>query len=197
VVAETRQRAVDHAVAIGADAIVIDGPLTTRPVRPALSILALDASSPWGSGEVVPAGDLRAPPAALLAHADHVALVDPSPTLDRSMQDTRYGLFTALARPDRLARALRSSPTPPAEVVHAPDHGEHGRWTRGAMASVRAAEARIDMWVATPKCAIHLDLLRTKPMHVMADDLVLAPDLVQALRFVHACLDPSRAAALL
>jgi tetraacyldisaccharide 4'-kinase len=69
VVAPSRQAAVDFA-ATRARRLVVDGLLQARPRRVARSMLIVDGCRPWGSGDVPPAGDLRAPPAALLEAAD-------------------------------------------------------------------------------------------------------------------------------
>src|SRR5262249_21767504 len=51
-----------------ADVLVLDGVAQTAPAPAALALLALDATAPWGRPAAVPpAGDLRAPRAALLA----------------------------------------------------------------------------------------------------------------------------------
>lgn len=172
VVARNRQAAVDFAASLGGvdrvDVIVLDGPLQLAPVRASLALLAVDAEAPWGAGALPPAGDLRAPRAALLAHADLVVPVDATPravmvggarlelnalgawaSAGRA-RPVRLGLFTAIARPARLERALRRAglelPT-----VRAPDHGP----LAPALARhVRSAE--VDLWLATDKCALHL-----------------------------------------
>lgn len=164
VIGPTRQAAIDHAVALGPapDVLVLDGPLAVRGRSRArsLSLLAVDANRPWGSGRLPPAGDLRAAREVLLAHADHVVPVDATPSRVRwdardrtsiaSLRAIRYGLFTAIARPDRLVRALTRLGAPPHVVVSVRDHGPLGS------ARARLERAPVDAWVATPKCALHL-----------------------------------------
>jgi hypothetical protein len=173
VVAPRRQDAVDLAAAT-ADVIVLDGPAQTSPVRAALALLAVDADAPWGSGRVVPAGDLRAPRAALVAAADHVVAVS-SRTDELGIGAARFGLFTAIARPERLVRGLAR---PPAVVISAPDHGpaltcarEVDRWDRS-----------VDLWLASSKCAIHLETLRpARPIAVLPAIVALPEAVTSAL----------------
>lgn len=166
VVGPSRQAAVDLAASLRpkVDAIVIDGPLQLAPVRSSLALLAVDAHEPWGAGEVLPAGDLRAPRAALLANADHVVHVDATPhharvggdvlsldVLASMLRGRRVGLFTAIARPARLTRALERAGIALDVTVRAPDHGPIDVRLARALDSARA-----DVWLATAKCAAHL-----------------------------------------
>ena len=81
------------AAARSAQVIVVDGLLQTRPQPLARSVLVLDATRPFGSGQCPPAGDLRAPVEALIAHCNEIVLV--SDSLDTS----RSGAESALALP--------------------------------------------------------------------------------------------------
>ena len=172
VVAPSRQAAVDFAAHLvpRVDAVVLDGPLQLAPVRSSLSILSLDAAAPWGSGMGPPAGDLRASREALLARADHVVHVDATPRSVRlgasartielasfasSSSGMRLGLFTALARPDRLLRALELAGVRVREIVRAPDHGP---LSPDLVRRLDDAEGRVDLWLATSKCAVHLEV---------------------------------------
>jgi tetraacyldisaccharide 4'-kinase len=165
VVAPERQAAVDFAASLAprVDVIVIDGPLQLAPVRASLALLAVDAHAPWGAGALPPAGDLRAPRAALLAQADIVVPVDAMPRaaiVDGTRVDLsslvvpggpRLGLFTAIARPARLEHALQRAGLELPVIVRAPDHGPI---TAALARRLRAAE--VDLWLATDKCRLHL-----------------------------------------
>lgn len=196
VVGPSRQAAVDHAVSLGpaVDALVIDGPLQLAPVRSSLALLALDAKSPWGSDALPPAGDLRAPRKALLAAADQVVEVDATPAgawldgrsvpladLAASRSGLRLGLFTALARPDRLERALFAAGVAPEVVVRAPDHGP----VTPSVAR-RLDRAGVDLWLATGKCALHLEALHEAGAElrvaILDGQLALPPRILLALR---------------
>lgn len=194
VVGPTRQSAIDHAAGLEprVDAIVIDGPLQLAPSRATLSLLALDADAPWGAGAMPPAGDMRAPREALLAHADHVVLVDATPrgaVLDGRWLDLaslrsssssagpRIGLFTALARPERLARGLARAGIVASEVVRAGDHGPVTSALRR-----RLVDSRVELWLATAKCATHLEgLALGAPLAILDGSLTLPAVLRRAL----------------
>lgn len=190
VVAPTRQAAVDYAASLDArpDVIVIDGPLQTSPVRASLSILAVDAHVPWGGW------DLRAPREALLARTDHVVRVDATPEAAllegrripiASMAHLRLGLFTALARPDRLVRGLARSGIVPRAVVHTGDHGPLRASARRRLGRFSTAGTPVDVWLATSKCATHLDAaeLAGELRVAIVDDAFCVPKMVErALR---------------
>ncbi len=194
VVAATRQAAVDLALSLfpRVDVLVLDGPLQLAPEKATLSLLALDASAPWGAGTMIPAGDLRAPKEALLAEADSVVAVDALPVAVRvdghllelssfvtKGATARIGLFTAIARPDRLERALRGAGLRFNAVVRAPDHGP-----LAPALAFRIAEAPVELWVATAKCAVHLEALSArarKSVAILEDRLHLTPDLIAKL----------------
>ena len=197
VVAPSRQAAVDFAVRLvpRVDAVVLDGPLQLSPARSSLSVLALDASAPWGAGAAPPAGDLRAAPEVLLAHADHVVHVDATPrsvwfgsparaielaSFASSFAGARVGLFTALARPDRLVRALAAAGLDPHVVVRAADHGP---LTDGLARVVAEADPGVDSWLATSKCALHLERAALgERLAILDGSLVLPPPAARALR---------------
>jgi len=70
-----------------------------------------------------------------------------------AMRSLRVGLLVALGRPERLLRGLGRRGVFPRAVVRCRDHGPFGR---GPQFAARRAVARgIDVWLATPKCALH------------------------------------------
>jgi tetraacyldisaccharide 4'-kinase len=188
VIGPTRQAAIDHAMRLSPRpaVLVLDGPLRVRgrSRERSVSLLALDANRPWGSGRLPPAGDLRAPRERLLAEADHVVPVDATPTgvewpsgaraRIASLRNMRLGLFTAIARPDRLVRALEAAGVRPQEVVSAADHGP----VTPRIGS-RLLRAPVDAWVATAKCALHLEALPLDvPVGVLDGDSPRLPSMV-------------------
>lgn len=215
VVGADRQSALDLAASLlpRIDAVVIDGPLQLAPSRSSLAILALDAEAPWGAGRVPPAGDLRAPRQALLAHADEVVHVDATPRavvldsgrrtielaeLARSSAGLRVGLFTALGRPGRLVRALARAGITPCEIVRAPDHGP-----LSLRLGRQLVDFPVDVWLATSKCAVHLEGLELgERLAILDGSLLLPPSIERALQRLewesspHGWLDPSIAEAL-
>lgn len=195
VVAGARQDALDHAVLLGADVIVVDGPLRIAQGT-TLSLLAVDAAAPWGSGALPPAGDLRAPPAALLAAADHVIEVraalgvvrwdDGTRSSVGDLAGTRPALFTALARPGRLAGALAELGVALSHIHSVADHG------RGDLSVVPASLAS-GTWLATEKCALSLrsrgGLAKTARLGVLEDGFVLRGTVREALESL-TCASP-------
>lgn len=153
VVAPSRDRALALAAALTPrpDVLVLDGPLQLAPRPASLSVLALDAVEPWGSGAVFPAGNLRAPARELLALADRIVFVDPLPRDAHRLRGRTVGLFTAIARPERLAGALGRAGVTPSVHVAARDHGPASGAARSLLRS-----APVEIWAATPKCAVHL-----------------------------------------
>jgi tetraacyldisaccharide 4'-kinase len=181
VVGPSRQRALDHGLRL-ARVAVIDGVLQSAPRRATLSLLALDAARPWGSARCPPGGDLRAPSAALLRACDRAVLIGDGPAASRrevptdlacvnangltlgsrklgwaEVRGVRVGLWTHIARPDRVVGLLRARGIAPSEVVHLADHAR-GRAVTHAMAGAvkRGVAHRVDLWVCTSKCARRL-----------------------------------------
>lgn len=169
VIGPTRQEAIDFACRHG-DTLILDGPLRiTRPPTTSVSLLAVDAVAPWGTDVVFPAGDLRASREALLALADEVV---PVPANDPSLllPPRPFGLFTALARPERLVSALR-----PDVVVSAPDHGpaDPRAFSRSRARPPMAGPA-VTTWLATEKCALHLEGIGI-PVQIISDRFRYTP----------------------
>lgn len=162
VVAPSRQEAIDFAASLvpRPDVVVLDGPLQLAPVRASLALLAVDAVAPWGADALPPAGDRRAPREALLAAADHVVPVTAMPPAAAlaGLRDRRVGLFTALARPERLREGLTQAGVAPLSWVRAPDHGP-----LDATLVTRLRHGPVDLWLATGKCAVHLEAARLGP----------------------------------
>jgi tetraacyldisaccharide 4'-kinase len=156
IVAPSRQAAVSFAASCGIGIAVVDGPLQLRPRRSDVAWLAVDAVRPWGAGACPPRGDLRAPEASLRALCDRVVSVAGEmvlPEADTALAARRIGLVTSLARPERITLALARRGIHPVAFVHAPDHRSAS--PRALRSAARAA--RLDAWIATQKCAVHLE----------------------------------------
>ena len=184
--------AIDHAAALEPrpTVLVLDGPLRIRGVDGVISLLAVDANRPWGSGRLPPAGDLRASREVLLACADQVVPVDAHPSRVRlasgevaplaSLRGMTVGLFTAIARPDRLVRSLVTAGIRPHEIVSVADHGAPPE------AFVALEKVRVDTWLATEKCALHLARASARqrsaaPITILEDVFVPPPALMKCL----------------
>jgi tetraacyldisaccharide 4'-kinase len=190
--------------------VVLDGVAQTRPMRASLALLAVDAAEPWGRAQAVPpAGDLRAPRAALLAACDRVVTVGCDAAADarvvsrgawldgsllpwRALAGLRLGLLSALARPDRIVRDLASHGI----ALHGHGHGhghvivrarDHGPFRAfDAFEAFEKSAMRVDLWLASPKCALHVELERSAPaplaiLDYRPDRIVLSPRLRAAL----------------
>jgi tetraacyldisaccharide-1-P 4'-kinase len=143
--------------------LVVDGVLQTAPRRASLSLLALDAESPWGAGAVPPRGDLRSPVASLVSACDHVVVLETTSRgahlsgsgrlLDwATLAPLRLGLFVALARPHRLRAALARRGITPTHVITLGDHA-----APPLDLARRIAGSGCDLWLASPKCATRLE----------------------------------------
>jgi tetraacyldisaccharide 4'-kinase len=193
------------AVALAAERariLVLDGVAQTRPVRASLALLAVDAAEPWGRAQAVPpAGDLRAPRAALLAACDRLVTVGSDPAADarvasrgawlggsllpwRTLAGARLGLLSALARPDRIVRDLARRGIALRAIVRARDHGPFRAFD--AYKAHGRRDVRVDLWLASPKCALHVELERFVPaplaiLDYRPDQIILSPPLRSAL----------------
>jgi tetraacyldisaccharide 4'-kinase len=171
VVARTRQEAIDHA-AHTHDVLVVDRLLQARPTRLARSLLVVDDRAPWGSGRLLPFGDLAAPRAALLSAADDVVRVgsDEAPNVLAVVREgrkrpvgeiatarLRVGLVTSLARPGRVLDSLAAEGVHPVVHVERDDHARAERSEHRRLVE-RARAEHIDLWLLCPKSAVHLAL---------------------------------------
>jgi tetraacyldisaccharide 4'-kinase len=199
VVAPSRALAIAHA-ARHADVLVLDGVLQTAPERASLSLLAVDAEEPWGRAAAVPPrGDLRAPVAALRSVSDLVVPVGEDSADARvvsrgayfgdrflsweALRTLRLGLACALGRPERVRRFLERHGIALVATAFARDHGPI------PLRMLRPRHGVVDVWLATPKCALHVDSTRA-PLAIVDHELVCSAAL--AARLSAARLDPRR-----
>ena len=169
IVAPERAAAVALAF-LHADVVVLDGTLQVAPVPATLAVLVQAAEQPWGkTGHCPPRGDLRAARERLLAASDlQVQLPDAEPDVAlsgeplvslaafaRTSATLRIGLFTALARPGRIVARLAREEIAPVVHLEAPDHAS-GRADVVAGLARLARLHRLDLWLATDKCAAGL-----------------------------------------
>jgi tetraacyldisaccharide 4'-kinase len=180
IVAPTRRAALAHAAALGHRLLVADGLLQAAPERLADAVLVLDALAPWGSGACPPAGDLRAPRAALLAAADLTAAVQPEGTAPDpslppgavpvpsrlagavspagealtlgALAGLRVGLVLAVARPDRIVAALARAGLRPEVTLRLADHAVPSP----ALLLKEGERAAVEAWLTTARCATKL-----------------------------------------
>ncbi len=93
-VARDRWRAGEAARAAGATALVLDDACHIYRPQPQFRLVVLDARRPWGSGRVVPAGDLREP-ASALRDADAVVLTRAAGADTRAVREALHRLAPA------------------------------------------------------------------------------------------------------
>jgi tetraacyldisaccharide 4'-kinase len=183
VVAPKRSDAIALAASI-ADVLVLDGVGQTAPVRASLALLAVDAAEPWGRAAALPpGGDLRAPVRSLVGACDMIVAVGddwqpPNPSWAPHARTTLHGVFlrgellgwddlarlrlgflSALARPDRVLRALERRGVRVRAILRAPDHGPFAPALLDRIRERRKRTAgfgQVDLWLATPKCALHV-----------------------------------------
>lgn len=99
------------------------------------------------------------------------------------LRSVRVGLLTALARPERVIAALARRGVRPRLVLVGRDHGPI---SAGAAIHERERRApRIDLWLATPKCALHAERARlVLPLATLDYSVVLPPRLCARLAHV-------------
>jgi tetraacyldisaccharide 4'-kinase len=79
-----------------------------------------------------------------------------------AMRSVRVGLLAALGRPERVVTFLTRQGIEPRAIVRARDHGPFaGRARR--LATLMAKTHGIDLWLATPKCALHVPQAANNP----------------------------------
>ncbi len=168
VVAPTREAALRFAS--NRDVAIVDGLLQASPRQVDHAVLVLDGDSPWGSGFCPPAGDLRAPRAALLAAADHVVSVGGASGVEGSialgsavesavsraegevrlaeLRSRDLGVVLAVAHPERVLRSLAAAGVRARVVVRLADHAR--------LDAAKLARHRVDAWLTTERCATKL-----------------------------------------
>ena len=175
-VARDRAAGARHAVAAGAEAVVLDDGLQNPDPAKDVSLLMVDAAAGFGNGRVIPAGPLREPVAAALARADLVVAIGapgdraallarwrpPVPVVEARLSPVggegwrgrRVLAFAGIGRPGRFFEMLRSLGAEVAEAVPLGDH-ERIPSARLGRLEARARDLRADL-VCTEKDAMRL-----------------------------------------
>ncbi len=178
-VAPTRQRALDLALSRADVAVVDGPCQTRPRRAGLALLAVDAGEPWGTAGRCPPRGDLRAPLKALLASVDRVVAIAPEGAPEHALEGVgtrpvdrawfasdgatlegralgwselrrrRVGLWTALARPDRIARTLARQGVRPVVVQACGDHGP-------ARVPARSAGLGIDLWLCTSKCRTHL-----------------------------------------
>ncbi len=109
----------------------------------------------------------------------------------------RTGLLTALARPERIVRVLAQQGVRPRILLRSRDHGPvvaPARFTVATIASAGRGDCistkpskmgydHVDLWLASPKCALHARRAGfAAPIGTLDHSVVLSPRLCARLR---------------
>jgi tetraacyldisaccharide-1-P 4'-kinase len=98
------------------------------------------------------------------------------------VRSLRVGLLTAVARPERIVDALARQRVVPSAVVSVRDHGPFDEAARSRVGEA-TRRSGVDLWLATPKCALHAARALTGlPVAVLERRVSLHPLLRRRLR---------------
>jgi tetraacyldisaccharide 4'-kinase len=160
VVARDRAQGARHAIAAGADTIIMDDGLQNPSLAKDLCLVAIDGARGFGNGRVLPAGPLREALARGLARADALvmigedahgltaALAPKAPVLraelmpDSSMlalAGRRVVAFAGIGRPEKFFASLRAAG---AELVETRDFADHHEYRANELASLNELATR-------------------------------------------------------
>jgi tetraacyldisaccharide-1-P 4'-kinase len=115
---------------------------------------------PRARGAWLRGGAAYSRPASLLTWAD--------------LRGMRVGLVSAMARPVRVVRDLSAHGVEPVVCFRAPDHGPIGSaMVRACRLAVR--QKRVDLWLASAKCALHVERLAVGGTQRTGADTLGAP----------------------
>ncbi len=180
VVSRDRRTGARLALDNGADVIVMDDGHQNFQLAKDLSLVVVDAASPFGNGRVLPAGPLREPPPQGLARADAVILVGTGDNLAATMpvlrvhveaakpqqfKDERVIAFAGIGQPARFFKTLEELG---AMLVGTESFADHHPYTAAEIerlrGKARAANARL---VTTEKDYVRLDAEARRDVEVL------------------------------
>ncbi len=105
IVARDRAAGAAQAIAAGASCLILDDALQNPALEKDFSLAVIDGGFGFGNGECVPAGPLRAPVAATLAHVHAVLVIGEDETGTRQTILPETPVFSGQLRPDAKAKA--------------------------------------------------------------------------------------------
>ena len=187
--------------------VVADALLQASPQRLWLSILSVDARTPWGSGLCPPAGDLRARKSALIAATDVLVAVTSDESRDAAMladleswalRAGKRFFFVRSSLSAASAATGRDVPLSPLAAcrvglvlaIARPERVTTALAEQGIVPAAirlfpdhsvppRPANVRVDAWLTTPKCATKLgSSYGGAPLVVLRQRLTLPDGLV-------------------
>lgn len=170
-VAKDRAAGVQAAEAAGAHVILLDDGFQSPAVRPALSLIVVDAARGFGNGRCIPAGPLREPVATGLSRADLLLTIGDSAAQDRfdtdwgasvhvprlrgALEPLKMGMgwtgervlaFAGIADPSRFFATLRAEG---AEVVRAEPLGDHAALSETLLRRLESEAATLGAQLVT------------------------------------------------
>ncbi len=192
VVAPHRQAAIDLALERGAEVLVLDGVHQTSPRRADLAVLVIDAAA-RRTDSCPPAGDLRAPLAAMRALANVVVEIGDDELADvripgslralvvsdgaaasdgtiipyELLRTKRLGLAISVAHQERVTGRLARKGVVVVRAIGVADHRGHD--LRHRLERTCRSHSDIDAWLTTSKCAafVRSGEKRRSPIYVI------------------------------
>lgn len=165
-----------HAVAAGAQVLVMDDGLQNPTLAKSVSLLVIDGADGFGNGRVLPAGPLREPVPAAAARCAAAVLIGPDLSGARALLPSdlpvlhghlvpgpelaRLGgspvlAFAGIGRPTKFFDMLSASGV---QLVHAVAFPDHHRFTPAELAGLADRANRVGARLATtPKDHVRLD----------------------------------------
>jgi tetraacyldisaccharide 4'-kinase len=169
VVAHDRVAGAAEAIAAGADVIVMDDGLQNPALAKTLRLAVIDAAVGFGNGLSLPAGPLRAPLKAQVAHADAALLIGdgpvppalpplwgnrpilrgrliPGPDVAATLAGRRVIALAGIGRPGKFLDTLAACG---ASVIHAHIVPDHAPFAAADLAALAGMAAREQAWLVT------------------------------------------------
>jgi len=203
--ARDRRAAAETAIAAGASVLVLDDGLQNPVLAKDFSFAVIDGGAGFGNGLCLPAGPLRAPPAAQLAHISATLFVDgvsdasvnaheavsgkpilnarvePDPFVAAQLRNQNVLAFAGIGRPGKFFVTLEALG---AHVAVARSFGDHHRYSSTQLEALLTEAASLGLTPVTTE----KDSVRLKPAYAAK---------IAALPVVMRFEEPDRVAALL
>jgi tetraacyldisaccharide 4'-kinase len=203
--ARDRRLAAEAAIAAGASVLVLDDGLQSPAVAKDFSFALIDGGAGFGNGLCLPAGPLRAPPAAQLPQVSATIFVDgvsdasvnaheavsakpilnarlePDPFVAAQLRNQNVLAFAGIARPGKFFATLEALG---AHVAVARGFGDHHRYSSTQLEALLTEAASLGLTPVTTE----KDIVRLKPAYAGK---------IAALPVIMRFEEPDRVAALL
>lgn len=189
-VARNRALGIGCALSSGAQAVLLDDGLQHTKIMAGTNILVVDGGSGFGNGQMLPAGPLREPVAAILSRVSAVIIIGDDRhniarlaggakvfrarlSVDASKLSGKFVAFTGLARPEKFFASAQGAGLQVAATKSFPDHYLYSADDRAALrawaaendASLLTTEKDAVRWPEDERTA-----LSVLPLTLMFDD---------------------------